>query len=143
MATTKGAERPKLPTATRIAVLTEAGYRCAVPTCRQPLALDIHHMWEVNAGGGDDPWNLIALCPYCHALYHRGTINPDSIYAYKAMLVALSHAFDNTTIDQLLFLETCAPGYLHVSGDGLLRSLGSWRLDMRNPNFVRPWTCLM
>jgi hypothetical protein len=80
----------------------------------------LHHIWEVNAGGGNDPSNLIALCPTCHGLYHRGTINQDSIFAYKAMLVSLSNAFDVETIDRLLFLEMCPKDYLVVSGDGVL-----------------------
>jgi hypothetical protein len=37
-------ERKNLPIKTRTAVLTEAGYRCAVPTCRNILALDLHHI---------------------------------------------------------------------------------------------------
>src|SRR6266852_2319194 len=86
--------REHLPLKTKTIVLTEAGYRCAVPTCRGILALDMHHIWEVVAGGGDEPSNLVALCPTCHALYHRGTILADSIYLYKAMLVAISRAFD-------------------------------------------------
>jgi hypothetical protein len=114
-------ERKKLPLATITKVLTEAGYRCAVPTCRGILALDMHHIWEVNAGGGDEPANLIVLCPTCHALYHRGTISADSIYAYKAMLVAISRAFDYEEVDRLLFLNMLPKDYLIVSGDGLLQ----------------------
>lgn len=113
-------EREKLPLKTRVIVLTESGYRCAVPTCRNILALDMHHIWEVSAGGTDDPSNLIALCPTCHALYHRGTIREDSIYTYKAMLIAISRAFDVESIDRLLFLEQCTRDFLVVSGDGLL-----------------------
>lgn len=113
-------ERKRLPLRTVTAVLTEAGYRCAVPTCRGILALDLHHIWEVNAGGGNESSNLIALCPTCHALYHRGTITKDSIYAYKAMLVSLSHAFDVEAVDRLLFLAECPEDFLVVSGDGLL-----------------------
>jgi len=116
----KGKERKKLSVQTTTIVLTEAGYRCAVPTCRQILALDLHHMWEVSAGGGNDPSNLIALCPYCHNLYHRGTISADAIYAYKSMLVALSRAFDLDAVDRLLFLTPLAKDFLIVSGDGLL-----------------------
>jgi hypothetical protein len=71
----------------------------------------MHHLWEVSAGGGDDPSNLMALCPTDHALYHRGTISSDSIYAYKAMLVALGQAFDLEAIDRLLFLAMCPKGY--------------------------------
>src|SRR4051812_29981280 len=69
----KPRERKNLSLKLRTIVLTESGYRCAVPTCRNILALDMHHIWEVSAGGTDDPSNLIALCPNCHNLYHRGT----------------------------------------------------------------------
>jgi hypothetical protein len=116
----KPRERDKLPLKTRVIVLTESGYRCAVPNCRTILALDMHHIWEVSAGGSDDPSNLIALCPTCHALYHRGTIQEESIYVYKAMLVAITRAFDVEAIDRLLFLESCKRDFLVVSGDGLL-----------------------
>lgn len=119
-AQTKPRERQKLPLSTVTLVLTEAGYRCAVPTCRGILALDMHHVWEVSAGGGDDPANLIALCPTCHALYHRGTISSESIYAYKSMLVAIGRAFDVEAVDRLLFLSMYPKDYLVVSGDGVL-----------------------
>lgn len=113
-------ERKRLPLKTRVIVLTESGYRCAVPTCRNILALDMHHIWEVSAGGNDEPDNLIALCPTCHVLYHRGTIKQESIHVYKAMLVAITRAFDLESIDRLLFLESCQRNFLVVSGDGLL-----------------------
>jgi hypothetical protein len=80
----------------------------------------MHHIYEVSAGGGDDPSNLIALCPTDHALYHRGTISGDSIYAYKAMLVAISRAFDLDAVDRLLFLSPCPKDFLILSGDGVL-----------------------
>lgn len=113
-------KRAVLSLKTRTIVLTESGYRCAVPTCRGILALDLHHIFEVSAGGGDDPSNLIALCPTCHALYHRKIIKTDSIYAYKAMLVSITRAFDVEAIDRLLFLEAYPKDFLVVSGDGLL-----------------------
>jgi HNH endonuclease len=113
-------ERKNLPIKTRTALLTEAGYRCAVPRCRQILAMDMHHIYEVHEGGSDDLSNLIALCSYCHDLYHRGTISRDSIFAYKAMLVAISRAFDIDAVDRLLFLAPLPKDYLIVSGDGVL-----------------------
>lgn len=122
--TNRGSRKPrvrdKIPLSKKVVVLTEAGYRCAVPTCRNILALDMHHIWEVAAGGGDEPSNLIALCPTCHALYHRGTIRAESIHVYKAMLVAITQAFDLEAIDRLIFLESCNDDFLIVSGDGVL-----------------------
>jgi hypothetical protein len=75
-----------LPQALRLEVLTEAGYRCAVPTCRGILAIDLHHIVEVHRGGPDTLENLLALCPTCHALYHRGVIKAISIQTWKNFL---------------------------------------------------------
>lgn len=132
--------RRSVPKPTIIQVLTESGYRCAVPTCRIILAIDIHHMEEVSEGGGDDPTNLLPLCPTCHALFHRGEISRDCIYAWKSMLVSLSSAFDVNTIDDLLFLSTPeAIKDLFISGDGVLKfsrliaaGLANFKLNMRN-----------
>lgn len=113
--------RQAVPQTVRVAVLTEAGYRCAVPTCRGILALDLHHIVEVAEGGTNDVQNLLALCPTCHALFTRGTIDHRSIEIWKGMLVALSHAFDTHAIDQLVFLANIPAGQLQVSGDGVLQ----------------------
>lgn len=113
--------RTKTPSNTTLAVLTEAGFRCAVPTCRAILAIDLHHLEQVSEGGGNVSENLLALCPTCHALYHRGTIPRESLYTWKAVLVSLSRAFDTEALDLLLFLDAVKPGTLSVSGDGVLR----------------------
>jgi len=72
--------RQKIPHNIRSDVLVEAGYRCAVPTCRGILAIDIHHIVPVKEGGPNELFNLIALCPTCHALYERGVIDKTAIY---------------------------------------------------------------
>ena len=105
---------------TQIAVLTEAGWRCAVPTCRTVLALDLHHLVEVSEGGKNDAANLLALCPTCHALHHRGDLTREALYTYKAILVALSQAFDIATVDQLLFLDVLRDRPLQLQGQGVL-----------------------
>src|SRR5438045_571534 len=97
--------RTKIPSSIVRDVLTEAGYRCAVPTCRNILALDMHHIVEVKDKGPNEQSNLLALCPTCHALYTRGMIPQEAIYAWKTMLVALNHAFDRESISNLLFLH--------------------------------------
>ncbi|BAL95292.1 HNH endonuclease family protein [Rubrivivax gelatinosus IL144] len=113
--------RKPVALATKVAALTEAGYRCAVPTCRTILALDIHHLVHVSEGGGNEQSNLLPLCPTCHALFHRGEIHRDSLYAWKSMLVALSQAFDQRDIDDLLFVGADRPADLLLSGDGVAR----------------------
>ncbi len=85
-------------------ILIEAGYRCAVPTCRTILVIDLHHIVEVAEGGGNDPSNLLALCPTCHMLYHRGVISRDAIKVWKGMLISLNQGFDKEAKDKLLFL---------------------------------------
>lgn len=116
------AERKKIPLQVQHAVLIESGYRCAVPTCRGILAIDLHHIVEVSEGGGDDTGNLLALCPTCHALYHRGTYTRDAIYAWKGVVVALNQAFDRDAVDLLLFLGTGdTVAQLRVDGTGVLR----------------------
>ena len=74
-----GLVRKKVPKKVVIEVLTEAGYRCAVQTCRNIFVIDIHHIIEVVEGGGNELANLIALCLTCHALFHWGIISRDSI----------------------------------------------------------------
>ena len=135
----RSSERDAIPLDIKVAVLTEAGYRCAVPTCRGILALDIHHIVQVSDDGGDTVENLLPLCPTCHALYHRGTIRRESIYAWKAVLVSLTRAFDIMTLDQLLFLNKPEIKTLHVSGDGILTfarliaaGLASFKLEQQN-----------
>jgi hypothetical protein len=82
-------KRLPIPQALRIAVLVEAGYRCAVPTRHTTLALDLHHMVEVYKGGGNAIDNLLALCPTCHSMYHRGYVPQQAIRQWKERLVAL------------------------------------------------------
>jgi hypothetical protein len=114
-------QRKKVEHQIAVAVLTEAGYRCAVPTCRTILAIDLHHMVEVSDGGPNEVGNLLALCPTCHALFHRGVVARESIYTWKSVLVSLSQAFDSAALDQLLFLNRPEVADLRVSGDGVLQ----------------------
>jgi 5-methylcytosine-specific restriction endonuclease McrA len=97
--------RIAIPEDVRRAVPIEAGYRCAVPTCRALLVLDLHHLIPVRDGGENSAGNLLALCPTCHALHERGKIDPEAVRAWKAMLVSLNAAFDKNAIDSLLLLS--------------------------------------
>ena len=114
-------KRKKIPMQVVREVLTESGYKCAVPTCRNILVIDIHHMVQVSEGGGNVLSNLLALCPNCHSLHHKHIISRDSIYAWKLMLVSLSRAFDTNAMDDLLFLKQTPSKKLQISGDGVLK----------------------
>ena len=110
--------RKAIPKSVAVTVLTEAGYRCAVPTCRGIIVLDLHHIVAVRADGANVAENLLPLCPTCHALYERGNIPPESIAAWKAFLVSLTRAYDHRTLDLLRFLER-VPGFC-CSADGIV-----------------------
>ena len=131
--------RTAIPESIKREVLTEAGFRCAVPTCRTILAIDLHHIVEVSDNGTNETFNLLALCPTCHALHHRGTIPQESIKVWKGMLVSLNGAFDKATIDDLLFLYKTPRNVLLLSGDGVLKfskliaaNLAEYNIYMRN-----------
>jgi len=70
-------------------VLTEAGYRCAIPVCQVPIT-EVHHIVPRAEGGKDSFENLIALCPNCHRRYHSGEISRESIRQYKANLTVIN-----------------------------------------------------
>ncbi len=110
--------RKKVPQDVRSRILHEAGYKCANPVCRTILTLDIHHLDYVADGGSNEPDNLLALCPNCHSLHHKGQIPVESLRVWKQLLASLNEAFDRRSIDLLLALDHPKP--LFVSGEGVL-----------------------
>jgi 5-methylcytosine-specific restriction endonuclease McrA len=120
--------RRPIRTSLRQRLLLEAGYRCSNPVCRNVIALDIHHLVRVAEGGADTEDNLIALCPNCHALHHRGVIPGDALRTWKVLLVALNQATLKQAADRLLFMASReAQGlsglgedeFLQLTGDGV------------------------
>ncbi|MCG8914896.1 HNH endonuclease [Actinokineospora sp. PR83] len=78
-------DRPAVPAQLKREVLTEAGHRCAIPTCRS-VPIEIAHIipWaDVREHAFD---NLIALCPTCHTRFDTGTIDRQSMRMYKQNL---------------------------------------------------------
>ena len=118
----------------RSAVLLEAAYRCANPRCRHILTLELHHIVWVKDGGGNDPDNLISLCPNCHSLHTAGHIPADAVLAWKGLLVSLNNPHRGSA-DLLLVLReeeerlrnegyeadrrTSVPPPFRFTGDGL------------------------
>ncbi len=99
-------DRPPIPAELRRSVMTEAGHRCAIHTCRYPNA-DVHHIVPWSKCREHKAENLIALCPNCHRRADLGEIDAKSLRMYKARLVqdgnsrpGASHVLGETSIDQ-------------------------------------------
>lgn len=113
---TRNRRQPSLSTKKQI--LHEAGYKCSNPTCRTILTIDIHHLEHVSDEGSNEPDNLLALCPNCHALHHRGVISNESLRTWKMLLLSLNQAFNRESIDLLLALGKLDRILVH--GEGVL-----------------------
>lgn len=120
--------RQSIPIETRRQVLHEAGYRCANPVCRMVLATHLHHLDPVSKGGSNAFDNLIALCPNCHTLHHRGIIPHESLRAWKVLLLSLNEAFDKKAVDVLLTLRKVSK--INLKGEGILEIAGLISSDL-------------
>src|SRR6266498_3877474 len=112
--------RKEIPPSIRRAVLEEAGFKCANPTCRAIITLHIHHLYYVSHGGSNDPDNLLALCGYCHDNHHQRVIPNESLRTWKMILLTLNHGFDRRSLDLLLFLDRLNEPNFYITPDGLL-----------------------
>jgi len=111
--------RKNIPKDIRLRVLHEGGYKCGNPVCRTFLTLDVHHLDPVSQEGKDTPDNLIALCPNCHSMHHKGHIPIESIRAWKLILVAINDGLDKQSIDLLLTIGKFDE--LYISGEGMFQ----------------------
>jgi hypothetical protein len=118
--TAKPKGKGKISPSTRESAMIEAGYRCAVPTCRSSLSLDVHHITQKSEGGSDEIENLIVLCPTCHAAFHRGTYSKEAIRVWKMTLLQLNNSYDRNAVNLLLLLEKMNFPHFSVSADALL-----------------------
>jgi hypothetical protein len=118
------AERKTIPAAIRREVDAEAGYRCGNPRCQTLVAVEHHHIEYVSEGGTNEAWNLLPLCPTCHARHHSGEITVEAVRVWKGLLVTLNNAFDRQGRDLLLFLWHTQKQTLWYSGDGALQFSG-------------------
>ncbi|MFD8970517.1 HNH endonuclease [Streptomyces sp. NPDC059568] len=88
-------DRPAIPAAMRREVLEEAGYACAVPSCRS-TPVEIAHIepWsKVQAHTFD---NLIALCPNHHTRFDvERRIPAASVHRWKANLALLNGRYSD------------------------------------------------
>jgi 5-methylcytosine-specific restriction enzyme A len=80
--TTKTSDVPIRSDDARRAVLLRSEGHCENPDCtgdiqdvtdRGAPILEVDHIRDLAAGGGDDPAQMIALCPNCHSIKTRGS----------------------------------------------------------------------
>lgn len=97
--------RPAIPTELKRRILMEAGYRCAIPTCRFPITENAHIVsWAESQEHSYE--NLIALCPNCHTLFDSGRIDRAAIVAYKKKLIFLNDVYSRFELDVLDHLKS-------------------------------------
>lgn len=102
---TRMAPKRKDPSqALRALVLAEAGHKCASPTCRGVITLDLHHIVWVKDNGPTTVENLLALCPYCHGMHTQGHVGAEAIRSWKYTLQSLNNPH-RASADLLLLLH--------------------------------------
>jgi hypothetical protein len=66
----RGFSMAEIPDEMAATVLAKCGRRCCICRRFRPTLLQVHHIDERAAGGGNDFDNLIALCLTCHTDVH-------------------------------------------------------------------------
>lgn len=110
-------KRPAIPEEIKRQVLMEAGHRCAIPTCKFPTT-EIAHITPWAESNSNDFYNLIALCPNCHARYDKGEIDRKSMKLYKQNLgIIYSRYGDLEKRILLIFIDNPEVNEIWLSGD--------------------------
>jgi len=88
-------DRPPIPRPLERALFVEAGYRCAVPTCRAVGPLQIDHIEDWSRVREHKFENMIVLCANCHGRKgdKRGQIDRIALRQFKANLALLNHRY--------------------------------------------------
>ena len=90
-----GTKRPSIPAGLKRQVYTEAGHRCAIPTCRGTSSLEIHHIKPWSEVKEHKFENLILLCAVCHGRCTKGEIQTKDMEVYKANLFLLNSRYSS------------------------------------------------
>src|SRR5262245_32608370 len=87
--------RPAIPRELERALLIEAGYRCAIPTCRAVRPLEIDHIEDYAKVKEHKFENMIVLCGNCHGMKGEGPreLNRAALRQFKANLSLLNHRY--------------------------------------------------
>jgi hypothetical protein len=117
-------DRPAIPRQMRRDALVEAGYRCAIPNCRE-RTVEVHHIddWaEVQQHTFD---NLIVLCANFHQLATAGKIDRKAMRQIKANLSIVTGRYGDLERRVLrLFSESPDADYIDLDSSlSILMSL--------------------
>lgn len=90
--------RQAIPAELERALMIEAGYRCAIPTCRTVYPLDIEHIDEYSRVKKHEFSNMIVLCKNCHGIKGTGPRKLDrkALRAIKANLGRINQRYNDT-----------------------------------------------
>jgi hypothetical protein len=125
--------REPIPEALRRRVLVEAGHRCAIPTCRNPVT-EIAHIVPYHEVQKHEYENLIALCPTCHARADRREIDRKSLKIYKRILQRLTDRYERFELLVLDELRLNRPVIMAGSMTLLIKNLLDEQLVTLNEN---------
>jgi hypothetical protein len=106
--------RPAVPTALKRQLYEEAGYRCAVPTCKGTSALEMAHIepWSVVQAHSFE--NMIVLCAVDHTRFDRGEIPIQSIRVYKSNLGVINSRYGEFERRMLEYFGTSGADYIDI-----------------------------
>ncbi len=113
--------RPAILAQLKRALLTEAGYRCAIPTCRGTSSLQFEHIDEWHKVKEHKFENMIILCANCHARVTSKEIHKDAIRKYKNNLAILTGRYTTAEWRLLDFILDNSPDAVDQNGKVRLR----------------------
>jgi len=101
--------RKNVPQKLRRELMAEAGWRCAIPTCRVSSPLQLAHIDPVENEGENDFFNMIVLCSNCHGRFDNKNekyMTRDAIINIKKNLMILNGRYGSFEIRVMeYFLE--------------------------------------
>jgi HNH endonuclease len=132
-------DRPAIPRPLERELFIEAGYRCAIPTCRAVSPLTIDHIEDWAKVQEHKFENMIVLCANCHGRKgnRRGQIDRTALRQFKANLALLNSRygeFERRVIDYFKDSQSnivLVPGGMEILvhylvSDGYLLRLGGF-----------------
>lgn len=144
-----GNDREPIPADLERALMIEAGYRCAVPSCRTAAPLEIEHIDDYAKVQNHEFSNMIVLCRNCHGLKGTGPRRLDrkALRIMKTNLARVNQRYNDTErriieyfvenpkADSVLLPETPVL-FSYLIKDGLIEGLTSEKHQAINAMMV-------